>query len=771
MTAPAVQAKGQCDSTSHHFVPILIERASATGATLMKVVMKLAAGALRSLGQAAASIEIRLGAPLISRQAPAERVHSVVLFVVTRPRPRPPCRRRDGHNDDLDHIQRRRRLVQHHLSLVNIAVHADAVMAPAPADKGSRSLLRPILLSLCAATIVGLLYWRSRSLATGVVLDAEVRVVVLEESTGENENGRLLDAAATRVLTCADALEKRQDDPDGDVPLRGTPLPDAEADKEVLIWPTPTGATRLGHGTVELHVGQLSFSMGRSVGAASDRDVLARAFRRTCKRLFPVATASRREAPAGNQRGVDVVVEVNEAEVELGLGMNESYRLKGEIDGVRLTAETVWGALRGLETLWQLAARGQSKETVVFRSVPFSVVDGPAQPWRGVMMDSSRHFLPVSDIKRLLFASATAKFNVFHWHIVDWQSFPFASERFPEMATHGRWAEGSLGAVNGTTSTYSREDVQDIVAYARGLGLRVVPELDSPGHAMSWGRAFDDIITPCPNVDDGRKHALNPDSPRTERVLRGLARELAALFPDRFFHIGADEFAYDCWEEAYPGRSHEEHEKSLGRLVSYVTSELRRAGKSVVAWSDILRQLDLESRSITLQSWDLWRPCDIFQSMAKGHPTLQSQGAYMDYNTPWWEMCSFPLLQADHTQCRSEFPAELLNNASRMVLGGEVAIWTERIDRERLLCRAFPRSLVFAWRLWSQSAAFTPSAAVCQASVYPAVRQLQLRMDAYGLGGQPVPSADSPGWCPMLPVAESTNLKAFERWPPNSPDG
>lgn len=131
---------------------------------------------------------------------------------------------------------------------------------------------------------------------------------------------------------------------------------------------------------------------------------------------------------------------------------------------------------------------------------------------------------------------------------------------------------------------------------------------------------------------------------------------------------------------------------------------------------------------------------------------------YMDYNTAWGGMCGNTI--TDSLQARTKCLMAGINSSISHLLGGEIAIWTERIDHTRLLCRTFPRALAIAWRYWSHPGSFTPSKATCTGydGVFSGLRRMQQRMDLYNLGGEPVTKPEDPGFCAMLPKEQSTDM-------------
>lgn len=222
----------------------------------------------------------------------------------------------------------------------------------------------------------------------------------------------------------------------------------------------------------------------------------------------------------------------------------------------------------------------------------------------GILLDTSNHFLQVATILRLLDAMSAAKLNVLHWHIMDSYAFPFASTLFPDLAGAGSWTAG-LQEVEEDDSTYSPAIVRQVVQYAAMRGVRVIPEVDMPGHGYSWGlsQALQSITTSCPAYTDELGHVddipLDPTNPLTYQVVLGLLEELAELFPDRFLHLGGDEVKYGCWNESASIKDWmQEHGLAMGdsydfyaleqlffeKVGGFVSNQL---GRKLVAWEEV----------------------------------------------------------------------------------------------------------------------------------------------------------------------------------------
>jgi hexosaminidase len=209
--------------------------------------------------------------------------------------------------------------------------------------------------------------------------------------------------------------------------------------------------------------------------------------------------------------------------------------------------------------------------------------------------------LQLSTLLRLLDAMSAAKLNVLHWHIMDSYAFPFASELFPDLAAAGKWTAGNA-AGQGKDSVYTHDMVRTVVQYATERGVRVIPEVDMPGHGYSWGLsgALSSITTACPGYTDELGHVddvpLDPTKTLTYEVVLGLLSELTGLFPDTFLHLGGDEVKYGCWNESVsiktwmiehglPSDDFYGLEQWFFKEVgSFTTEKLKR---KVVAWEEV----------------------------------------------------------------------------------------------------------------------------------------------------------------------------------------
>ena len=220
------------------------------------------------------------------------------------------------------------------------------------------------------------------------------------------------------------------------------------------------------------------------------------------------------------------------------LGEDESYRLEVTATGARLSAPNTLGVMRGLQTflqLLQITGEGFAVQAV-------SIDDSPRFPWRGLMIDVGRHFIPLEVLKRNLDGMAAVKLNVFHWHLSENQGFRVESRKFPKLT-----AEGSDGLF------YTQSEVRDLIAYAYARGIRVVPEFDMPGHSTAWFVGHPELASGPGPYEIERKWgvfdpAMDPTREETYKFLDAFIGEMAGLFPDQFFHIGGDEVNGKQWD-------------------------------------------------------------------------------------------------------------------------------------------------------------------------------------------------------------------------------
>ncbi len=367
------------------------------------------------------------------------------------------------------------------------------------------------------------------------------------------------------------------------------------------------------------------------------------------------------------------------------LGEDESYTLDITANGAEIKAATVDGALHGLETFAQAITPGANG----FRAPAMHIEDHPRFAWRGVMMDVSRHFMPVETVERNLDAMAAVKMNVFHWHLSDDQGFRVESRLHPRLQQMG--SDGLY---------YTQAQLRAVVAYARERGIRIVPEFDMPGHAASWFAGYPSLASGKGPYDILRTFGdsgavMDPTRESTFAFLDSFIGEMAAIFPDKFFHIGGDEVNPRQWRDSPRIQAFEKshHLNGAHDLQAYFNKRmlkiLAKHGKTMIGWDEILHP-DLPQATVV----HIWRDqASLANAVEQGHRAILSAGYYLDHLSPAkYHYGIDPLGGA---------AARLSEAQAKNVLGGEACMWAELVDAETVDSRIWPRAAAIAERLWS----------------------------------------------------------------------
>ncbi|KAM7414635.1 hypothetical protein PAMA_019449 [Pampus argenteus] len=305
------------------------------------------------------------------------------------------------------------------------------------------------------------------------------------------------------------------------------------------VWPLPQTFTSSTE-RYPLSPQAFYFGYGSQSAAQQGCSVLDAAFKRYFSLIFPdyLSASYVLQFNEGKPFTLEICVERDDCDSYPNEDSSERYNLSVSAGQASLNAETVWGAVRGLETFSQLVYQDDFGSYFVNKT---EIEDFPRFQFRGILLDTSRHYLPVQAILKTLDAMAYSKFNVFHWHIVDDPSFPYQSRTFPDLS--------SKGAFHPMTHIYTQSDVKRVISHARLRGIRVLPEFDSPGHTKSWGKGQSDLLTPCykAGTPSGTFGPVNPTLPSTYKFMASLFQEVSSVFPDSYIHLGGDEVDFTCW--------------------------------------------------------------------------------------------------------------------------------------------------------------------------------------------------------------------------------
>jgi hexosaminidase len=389
----------------------------------------------------------------------------------------------------------------------------------------------------------------------------------------------------------------------------------------------------------------------------------------------------------------------------------EQYLLQITANEVHLEAANPLGVLHGLQTFLQLV-RITPRGFVV---PAMTIDDQPRFPWRGLMLDVSRHFQPLDVVYRTLDGMEAVKLNVFHWHLADDQGFRVESKKFPLLQEKG--SDGLF---------YTQDEVRAVIEYARDRGIRVVPEFDMPGHTTAWFVGYPDLAS-GPGPYQIERHwgifdpALDPARDSTYKFLDTFIGEMTSLFPDAYFHVGGDECNGKAWD-ANPRI--QEFMKAHGlkdnnALQAYFSTQVQkivtRHKKIMMGWDEVLQPGT--PKDVVIQSWR--GPQFVGEAVKGGNRALLSAGYYIDLNQA----------AAEHYAAdpEGEGPSTLSSEERKRILGGEATMWSEYTTPENIDSRIWPRTAAIAERLWS------PRDTRDVASMYARLAIISQQLNNYGL--------------------------------------
>lgn len=384
-----------------------------------------------------------------------------------------------------------------------------------------------------------------------------------------------------------------------------------------------------------------------------------------------------------------------------------------------IEAANFYGARHGLETLSQLILYDEIRNEIVIPSEA-EIADEPKFKHRGISLDTSRNFFPVDVIKRTINGMAMVKLNTFHWHISDSQTFPLFLKSQPELSM---WTAYSQDKV------YRPTDVVEIVKFAKSRGIRVIPEIDIPGHiSEGWQRLN---LTSCYSSQPwepckGARPCgqLDPSKDEVYKVLEDIYRELIEYFdsPD-LMHMGGDEVFFECWNASASLREwmverkwnleSEDFMRLWGYFQDHALASLDKVDDRqipVILWSSTLTKEPslteyLDKDRYIIQVWSLGNATEIQNLLENGYKIIvtNQDALYFDCGFGSWvrdgnNWCS-PYIgwQKVYDNRMGNIGKEFLDQ----IYGAEASLFAEQVDEFSLDARLWPRASALAERLWS----------------------------------------------------------------------
>ncbi|XP_041915354.1 beta-hexosaminidase subunit beta isoform X4 [Alosa sapidissima] len=401
----------------------------------------------------------------------------------------------------------------------------------------------------------------------------------------------------------------------------------------VSLWPLPQ---KVQTSVVAFKMSSLKFQIvhAQHSSAGPSCSILETAFRRYFDYIFGYMKKQGYKEPKKtfgeevSELQVWITSSDSECDGYPGLKSDESYELSVDQPSAVLRAPKVWGALRGLETFSQLVYEDDYGSKNINKT---AISDFPRFAHRGILLDTSRHYLPLKVILANLEAMAMNKFNVFHWHIVDDQSFPYMSRTFPELSQQG--------AFHPYTHVYTPSDVKMVIEFARMRGIRVIPEFDTPGHTQSWGKGQKDLLTPCysGSTPSGSYGPVNPILNSTYEFMGSFFKEISSVFPDAYVHLGGDEVDFSCWK-SNPDITKFMEEQGFGtdysKLESYYIQRIldivSTTNKGYMIWQEVFDNGVKLKADTKVHVWLGGYDKELARVTAAGYQTLLSAPWYLD---------------------------------------------------------------------------------------------------------------------------------------------
>lgn len=377
------------------------------------------------------------------------------------------------------------------------------------------------------------------------------------------------------------------------------------------------------------------------------------------------------------------------------VSMLEQYELEISENSSVLAATSVWGILRGLETFSQLLVPVKEHALQVNCTL---ISDFPRFAHRGLLVDTSRHFIPVPKLLNILDALAYNKLNVFHWHITDDQSFPYQSKKFPLLSEKGSYLP---------TYIYSQKDIAFIIKYASARGIRVVAEFDTPGHTRSWGNAVPELLTPCYDngVPTGEYGPMDPTKDFTYTFMDEFLSEVVDVFHGHVLHLGGDEVEYECWgsnpdiKQFMKKKNITTYNKLEGYFFKKVIDISEKLQTTPVVWEEVFSNVVDIPKNTIVHVWKGGWESTMGNVTEGGFRTLLSSCWYLDHLSSGGDWIKFYGCEP------TNFTAT--ERQKKLVVGGEACMWAEVVNEHNIESRIWPRASATAEKLWSDKDADT----------------------------------------------------------------
>ncbi|KAG4419006.1 woronin body major protein [Cadophora malorum] len=457
----------------------------------------------------------------------------------------------------------------------------------------------------------------------------------------------------------------------------------------------------------------------------------------------PFPTAVAQKVTRGTTTLNTVEVQITDTKAPLQHGVDETYTLDitSSSQTISITAETIWGVLHAFTTLQQLVISDGHGGLMLEQ--PVSIKDGPLYPYRGIMIDSGRNFISLKKIYEQIDGMALSKLNVLHWHLVDSQSWAVQLSSVPSMTLDAYSAR----------EIYSKNDIKDVINYATARGVRVIPEIDMPGHSASGWKQIDPAIVACEDSwwsndnwplhtavepNPGQLEILNPD---TYKAVSKVYNELSSMFSDNFFHVGGDEVQTGCynlstitteWFAANSSRTYDDLLQFWVDTALPIFTSSAKKDRRLIMWEDVAigtPQAHSVPTDIIMQTWNLGLE-NIKKLTSSGYDVIVSSADwfYLDCgnggwvgNDPRYNVQTNPDAETGTPNfnygggggswCAPyktwqriydyDFTTNLTTAEAAHVIGVTAPLWAEQVDDQVISSKFWPRAAALGELAWS----------------------------------------------------------------------
>ncbi|HDY7857324.1 TPA: beta-N-acetylhexosaminidase [Vibrio vulnificus] len=401
-----------------------------------------------------------------------------------------------------------------------------------------------------------------------------------------------------------------------------------------------------------------------------------------------------------------------------------AYQLKISQEQVRVEAGSSSGFVHATASLLQLLDYNSLTQEAQLACC--SISDSPRFRYRGMMLDCSRHFHSVEQVKRLINLLAHYKFNTFHWHLTDDEGWRVEIKAFPALTDIGAW-RGVDEAIEPQYTHisqryggfYSQEEIKEVVAYAAQRSIMVIPEIDVPGHCRAAIKSLPEMLveaeddTVYRSIQNYSDNVLNPGLSTTYQFLDGVLEEIAQLFPAPYVHIGADEVPHGVWSNSpscqalMKQHGYQDYKELQGHLLRHAEQKLRSLGKRMLGWEEA-QHGDKVSKDTVIYSWSSEDAAVNCARQGFDVVLQPAQTTYLDMTQDYapeepgvdWAN-PLPLEKAYNYEPLANIPAD--DPIHKRIWGIQTALWCEIINNpERMDYMVFPRIIALAEACWTQ---------------------------------------------------------------------